>query len=210
MKLFVTRRSRSSGIVLPAARCVLPCQHVEASNNLSITPSLMREEGTPSLMREEGTPSFLVAARGAFLPRHPLVSRTGARVSSVGSCGRQTNSFIENSIEAGILLGGKLRHASLHRRARQTVAPGLRLLQRHGGGKHRRRTRQHATACSSTPSHAAASCCCHPLPSRVSSPINMQHQLQSPSPPAPWPAADPTPPTHPPTGTQAPAAATRY
>jgi hypothetical protein len=37
MKLFVTRRSRSSGIVLPAARCVLPCQHVEASNNLSIT-----------------------------------------------------------------------------------------------------------------------------------------------------------------------------
>jgi hypothetical protein len=37
MKLFVTRRSRSSGIVLPAARCVRPCQHVEASNNLSIT-----------------------------------------------------------------------------------------------------------------------------------------------------------------------------
>ena len=34
---FVTRRSRSSGIVLPAARCVRPCQHVEASNNLSIT-----------------------------------------------------------------------------------------------------------------------------------------------------------------------------
>jgi hypothetical protein len=37
MKLFVTRRSRSSGIVLPAARCVRPCQYVEASNNLSIT-----------------------------------------------------------------------------------------------------------------------------------------------------------------------------
>ena len=37
MNVFVTRRSRSSGIVLPAARCVRPCQHVEASNNLSIT-----------------------------------------------------------------------------------------------------------------------------------------------------------------------------
>ncbi len=40
MKLFVTRRSRSSVVVLPAARCVRPCQHVEASNNLSITTLL--------------------------------------------------------------------------------------------------------------------------------------------------------------------------
>ena len=38
MNVFVTRRSRSSGIVLPAARCLRPCQHVEASNNLFITP----------------------------------------------------------------------------------------------------------------------------------------------------------------------------
>ena len=37
MNVFVTGRSRSSGIVLPAARCVRPCRHVEASNNLSIT-----------------------------------------------------------------------------------------------------------------------------------------------------------------------------
>jgi hypothetical protein len=35
MNVFVTRRSRSSGIVLPAARRVRPCQHVEVSNNLS-------------------------------------------------------------------------------------------------------------------------------------------------------------------------------
>ena len=32
MNVFVTSRSRFSGIVLPAARCVRPCQHVEASN----------------------------------------------------------------------------------------------------------------------------------------------------------------------------------
>jgi hypothetical protein len=37
MNLFVTRRSRSSWVVLPAACSVHPRQHVEASNNPSIT-----------------------------------------------------------------------------------------------------------------------------------------------------------------------------
>jgi hypothetical protein len=49
MKLFVTRRSQIfSGIVLPAARCVRPGQHVEASNNLSITKRVAVAQAEPS------------------------------------------------------------------------------------------------------------------------------------------------------------------